>query len=328
MSEEDRLSVSVPDGAGKTRLDKVLADLCPDHSRSRLKALIGDGAVCVNGVLCTDAARKVTDRDRLDVHIPPPEDDTPQAQNIPLDIVYEDGEMLVINKAAGMVVHPGAGQPDGTLVNALLHHCRDSLSGIGGVRRPGIVHRLDKDTSGLMVVAKTDRAHQGLADQLADRSLSRIYQALVWKVPVPLKGTIDKPVGRHPANRLKMSVRGRDGREAVTHYHMKQAYGESASFVECTLQTGRTHQIRVHMQAAGYPLIGDPLYGLPQQEGRSLLNRGGYDDEAKDKLLSFPRQALHAWTIRFIHPVSGEEMKFEVEMPDDMAALRGWLDLK
>lgn len=304
------------------RLDKVLADLVGDVSRSRLKALILDEQVTLNGEVCNDASRKVFAGDKIHLVVPDAVEALPQPENIPLDVVYEDDDMLVINKAVGMVVHPGAGNQSGTLVSALLYHCGDSLSGIGGVKRPGIVHRLDKDTSGLMVVAKNDRAHNGLAAQLVDRSLSRIYQALVWKEPTPIKGTVNAPIGRHQTNRLKMSVRSHaSGREAITHYLREETFNGIASLVTCRLQTGRTHQIRVHMQHLGHPLLGDPLYGLPPQEQRSLMNRGGYDEETREAVLAFPRQALHAAAIHFIHPLTEEEMEFEAEMPTDLQGL-------
>ena len=307
------------------RLDKVLTDLVGDISRSRLKNLILEEQVSLNGDVCNDASRKVFPGDKIHLIIPDAIDALPQPENIPLDIVYEDDDMLVINKAVGMVVHPGAGNQNGTLVSALLYHCEGSLSGIGGVKRPGIVHRLDKDTSGLMVVAKNDRAHNGLSEQLVDRSLSRRYLALVWKEPSPIKGTINAPIGRHQTNRLKMSVRSHaSGREAITHYLREESFNGIASLVACKLQTGRTHQIRVHMQHLGHPLLGDPLYGLPPQEQRSLMNRGGYDEEAREAVLAFPRQALHAAGIQFIHPVTGEEMEFESDMPAD---LQGLLDI-
>jgi 23S rRNA pseudouridine1911/1915/1917 synthase len=230
--------------------------------------------------------------------------------------------MLVINKAVGMVVHPGAGNQNGTLVSALLYHCGDSLSGISGVKRPGIVHRLDKDTSGLMVAAKNDRAHNGLAAQLLDRSLSRLYQALVWKEPTPIKGSVNAAIGRDQKNRLKMAVRARaSGREAITHYLREETFNGVAALVACRLETGRTHQIRVHMQHLGHPLIGDQLYGLPQQEQRSLLNRGGYEEDVREAILAFPRQALHAAGIHFIHPVTGEAMEFEADLPPDLQEL-------
>jgi 23S rRNA pseudouridine1911/1915/1917 synthase len=304
------------------RLDKVLADLVGDVSRSRLKNLIVDGQVTLNGITCADASRKVAPGDEISLTIPEAVEALPQPENIPLDIVYEDDDMLVINKAVGMVVHPGAGNQNGTLVSALLHHCGDSLSGINGVKRPGIVHRLDKDTSGLMVAAKNDRAHNGLAAQLLDRSLSRLYQALVWKEPTPIKGSINAAIGRDQKNRLKMSVRARaSGREAITHYLREETFNGVASLVACRLETGRTHQIRVHMQHLGHPLLGDQLYGLPQQEQRSLLNRGGYGEETRDAVLAFPRQALHAAGIHFIHPVTGDAMEFEADLPPDMQEL-------
>ena len=260
------------------------------------------------------------------ITLPPLEDPIPKAENIPLDIIYQDADLLVINKPVGLTVHPGAGQHDGTLVNALLHHCAGELSGIGGVARPGIVHRLDKDTSGLMVVAKHDRAHQGLSDQLADRTLGRIYTAFVWKVPMPIKGIIDQPIGRHKTSRTKMAIRGASAREAVTHYHMEQAYGTAAAKVICQLESGRTHQIRVHMAHIKHPLIGDSTYGLAAQEGRSLLNRAGADEAVREAIMATGRQALHASQIHFIHPISGEEMAFEAPLPDDLQVLENLLE--
>lgn len=310
--------------AGAGRMDKVLSALAGEGvSRSRLKALILDGQVKLNGKTCDDPSLKISVGDELSLTIPEAVEALPQPENIPLDIIYEDEHMLVINKPAGMVVHPGAGNPNGTLVSALLYHCGDTLSGIGGVRRPGIVHRLDKETTGLMVVAKNDIAHNGLAAQLSDRSLSRVYHALVWKAPTPIKGKINAPIGRHLSSRIKMSVRGHaSGREAVTHYFREQTFGNDLiSLVTCKLETGRTHQIRVHMQHIGHALLGDPLYGLPPQEQRALLNRGGYEEEARDFVMSFPRQALHAGEITFIHPVTDEEMTFEAELPEDFESL-------
>jgi len=325
---EDLQSFTVSPQSGVGRLDKILSTLAGEGvSRSRLKVLIEDGQVMLNGKTCDDASAKVVIGDEITLVIPDIIEATPQPENIPLDIVYEDDDMLVINKAAGMVVHPGAGNPHGTLVSALLYHCGDTLSGIGGVRRPGIVHRLDKDTSGLMVVAKNDRAHQGLAVQLSDRSLSRVYHALVWKEPTPMKGVINLPVGRHQTSRIRMSVRSHTmGREAITHYLRQESFRGIASLVTCKLETGRTHQIRVHMQHLGHPLLGDPLYGLPPQEQRSLLNRGGYSEEQRDYVMAFPRQALHAAEISFIHPISGEEMTFDSPVPADFEALYDLLD--
>ena len=317
---DDAVTTVTVDHAG--RLDKVLSDLIEGVSRSRLKVLIEDGQVMLNGRMFNDASGKVSPGDKITLTIPEAIEALPQPENIPLDIVYEDNDLLVINKAVGMVVHPGAGNQNGTLVSALLYHCGDTLSGIGGVKRPGIVHRLDKDTSGLMVVAKNDIAHNGLASQLVDRSLSRIYQAFVWKMPTPIKGTVNVPIGRDQKSRVKMAVRSHAmGREAITHYLRGETFHDVASLVTCQLQTGRTHQIRVHMNHLGHPLIGDPVYGLPPQEQRSLVNRGGYEDDAKEAILNFPRQALHAAEIHFIHPVTGEEMEHESDLPDDLESL-------
>jgi len=317
--EDDITTVTVEAGG---RLDKVLADLAGGASRSRLKNLILEGQVTLNGKVCDDPSLKVSAGDEISLTIPEATEALPQPENIPLDIVYEDDDLLVINKAVGMVVHPGAGNMNGTLVSALLHHCGDTLSGIGGVKRPGIVHRLDKDTSGLMVVAKNDMAHNGLAEQLSDRSLTRVYHALVWKMPTPIKGTINAPIGRHLNHRTKMAVRSHAaGREAITQYLRVETFNDVASLVTCKLQTGRTHQIRVHMLHIGHPLLGDPLYGLPPQEQRGLINRGGYDEEAREQILAFPRQALHAAEIAFIHPVYGEEMEFTAPAPGDFEGL-------
>lgn len=310
----------VPDDLASVRLDKALATLCPEMSRSRLKVLIESGDVFLDGAVCADASLKVAAGQEISLTIPPPVAAQPQAERIPLDIVYEDAHLLVIDKPAGLVVHPGAGNWTGTLVNALLYHCGDTLSGIGGVARPGIVHRLDKDTSGLMVAAKTDAAHRGLAAQLEDRSLSRTYCALVWKAAPP-KGTVDKPIARHANSRLKMTVPARGGREARTHYRRMAVYRDAVSLIECDLETGRTHQIRVHMSAIGHPLLGDPLYGMQETGQRSLLKKAGYDESVVAAVLGFPRQALHAARIRFIHPVTGEEMAFARALPQDFAGL-------
>lgn len=303
------------------RLDKVLAVRFPDLSRSRLKALVLEGEVSVNDEICRDPSRKMKEGVVLSLAVPPPVESTPEPENIPLEIVYEDEALLVINKQAGLVVHPGAGNWSGTLVNALLYHCGDTLSGIGGVRRPGIVHRLDKDTTGLMVVAKSDLAHQALSAQLADRTLGRHYKALVWGRPQLSKGSVDQPIGRHPAARLKMAVNRKNGREAVTHYTVDDHYGEAASLLDCRLESGRTHQVRVHMAYIKHPLLGDPLYGLQDNAATSLLKRSGYGEEVVEDILAFPRQALHAWKLHFLHPLQDEEMTFEAPLPDDMLRL-------
>ena len=323
MSET--LQFVIEENASPMRLDKALAALTPDYSRARLQPLIKSGQVVVSGYIIKKPSHEVLAGDEITLTVPPAVEDEIKAEDIPLDIVYEDDDLLVINKAVGMVVHPGAGNWDGTLVNALLHHCKGNLSGIGGVQRPGIVHRLDKETSGLRVVAKNDYAHQGLSEQLQDRSLSRIYTAFTWRVPTILKGKVDMPIGRDSANRIKMAIMMHSGREAVTHYRVQDRYGDAASNIECKLESGRTHQIRVHMKHIKHPLIGDPLYGLPAQEGTALLKRAGYEQEAITAIMSFDRQALHAGEIGFIHPTSGEEMRFKCEMPADLLNLKNHL---
>lgn len=305
------------------RLDKVLAGIIEDMSRARVQALIVDGHAKINGYPAKSGSAKVKVGDHVALEIPEPVASEPQAEDIPLDIVYEDDDMLVINKVAGMVVHPGAGNHSGTLVNALLHHCRDSLSGIGGVLRPGIVHRLDKETSGLMVAAKHDKAHKGLSAQLQDRSLSREYTALVLKVPTPIKGFVEGSIGRDPRNRLRMAYNPKGGKAARTFYHVVKSFQAGASMVQCKLESGRTHQIRVHMQAMGHCLIGDKLYGAQPTAVRSALSKAGYEDSVIDACLSFPRQALHAQKIAFVHPMSGEAMEFSCDYPADLAELFG-----
>ncbi|WP_245580103.1 RluA family pseudouridine synthase [Niveispirillum irakense] len=300
------------------RLDRALADAlaAAGLSRSRLAALIAQGHVATGGQTIEDGSRRVKQGQCYDVTVPASAPATPQPQAIPLSIIYEDADLLVIDKAAGMVVHPAAGNADGTLVNALLHHCGADLSGIGGVRRPGIVHRLDKDTSGLIVVAKNDKAHQGLSAQFADRSLSRTYQAVVWGVPAPRSGEITGNIGRHPSDRKRMAVLERGGKPAITRYTLLRALGPAASLVECKLLTGRTHQIRVHMTHIGHPLVGDQVYGRIRQ-GRTR----GVSEAGKQALAGFPRQALHAAAIEFIHPATGVKMGFTTVLPDDFKGL-------
>ena len=316
--------VVAPEDAGQ-RMDKFLAAQAPELSRTRIQNLVSEGQVLLNGEVWDSASHKLKAGDEIVISVPEARDDTPVAEDIPLDIVYEDDALIVINKPVGLVVHAGAGHADGTLVNALLHHCGDTLSGIGGVKRPGIVHRLDKDTSGLMLVAKTDKAHKKLSAQLSDRTLHRRYKALVWGTPVPRKGVVDAPIGRHPSNRQKMGVVHRNGREARTQYLLVEEWGP-VSMVECTLETGRTHQVRVHMAHAGYPLLGDPLYGLARNGQTSRLKKGGLAEELIPQVLDFPRQALHAAEIAFIHPLTDEEMWFEADLPEDMQALISIID--
>lgn len=303
------------------RLDKILAEACEGLSRTRLKALILDGAVMVDGAVCRDPSGLITEGQAMTVAVPEAVPHHPEPENIPLDIVYEDDDLLVINKQAGLVVHPGAGNPSGTMVNALLYHCGDSLSGIGGVLRPGIVHRLDKDTTGLMVVAKSDAAHQGLSAQLSDRSLSRVYKALVWKIPTPAFGHVDAPIARSTANRQKMMIARRGGRDAVTHYKVTERFGESVGLVECRLETGRTHQIRIHMAHIGHPLVGDPIYGAQPTAQRALLKKMDLEAEKIEDIIGLPRQMLHAFHIGFIHPLTGETMEFEAKLTGDFEAV-------
>ncbi|MBP2302212.1 RluA family pseudouridine synthase [Azospirillum picis] len=315
------LAYRIPDTAAGDRLDKALAAGLPDLSRSRLRALLDQGCVRCDGRTITDASVRVKPGQIYEVRVPAAEPAEPRAQDIPLDVVFEDADVLVIDKPAGLVVHPAAGNPDGTLVNALLAHCGDSLSGIGGVRRPGIVHRLDKDTSGLMVVAKNDRAHHGLTEQFADRTLSRTYLALVWGVPNPAQGRIEGNIGRSSADRKKMAVVTGGGKPAATRYRVLQRFGQAAALVECVLETGRTHQIRVHLTHAGHPLVGDPLYG----RGRSGRPGGKFasllPEPARGPLVGFPRQALHAAALTFRHPGTGEIVTFHSPIPADIHEL-------
>jgi len=309
--------------AAPDRLDKALALAFPEVSRARFQALIAEGAVRVEGVAVTEPRHKVKPGNMLSVVLPEPSAAAPQPESIALSIVHEDKDLIVIDKPSGLVVHPGAGNETGTLVNALIAHCGDSLSGIGGVRRPGIVHRLDKDTSGLLVVAKNDRAHHGLSEQFAahgrDGRLQRSYLAIVWGVPERRIGTVSAAIGRSTANRQKMAVsRSTTAREAVTHYEVLEQLGKPplASLVRCELETGRTHQIRVHMAHIGHPLLGDSVYGAGFRSSAVKLS-----EDAKTALKSLNRQALHATTLGFEHPLSGKPLRFESPAPEDFATL-------
>ncbi len=293
------------------RLDLFLRQRCPELSRSRIQTLVKEGSVCVNGQ-AVRPAYLVQEGDRVELEVPAPQPLEVAPEHIALDIVYEDGDLLVVNKASGMTVHPAPGARDGTLVNALLHHCGD-LSGINGVLRPGIVHRLDKDTSGLMVVAKSDVAHRGLAEQLHERQIERRYSALVWGIPKEARGVVDKPLGRNPKNRKKMGI-VEDGRAARTHYELSERF-DFTSLIQLKLETGRTHQIRVHMQDLGHPVFGDPVYaGRERTEGiRPEMRR-----RARWMLSLIKRQALHARQLNFVHPLTGEQMAFCADWPEDM----------
>lgn len=293
------------------RFDRAIADVVPSLSRERIQALLSEGRIVVKGAgPAPRASARVAAPMTLTIALPAPAAAEAVAQDMPLVVVHEDAHLIVIDKPAGMVVHPANGNPDGTLVNALLHHCAGQLSGIGGVARPGIVHRIDKDTSGLLVVAKSDVAHEGLARQFSDHSIDRVYHAITSGAPMPPAGTIDAPLARSAHDRKKIAVTadGR-GKRAVTHYKTLQRL-ENAAFIECRLETGRTHQVRVHMTHIGHPLLGDPVYGRSRSTHASTL-----------KSIGFARQALHAARLGFIHPVEGKSVTFDSPLPKDMQEL-------
>ena len=314
--------------AEATRLDRALALAFPEVSRSRFQVLIADGHVSVDGQPVTEIRHKVKPGASLRVEFPEAAEPEPKPEVMDLHIVYEDKDLIVIAKPAGLVVHPGAGNETGTLVNALIAHCGDSLSGIGGVKRPGIVHRLDKDTSGLLVVAKNDAAHQALSEQFAahgrDGRLQRAYLAVVWGAPERRQGTIHAAIDRSNANRKKMAVsRSAQARDAVTHYEILKTFGNPpvASLVRCILETGRTHQIRVHMAHIGHPLLGDKTYGSGFRASERTLS-----ESARDALKTLNRQALHATTLGFEHPRTGKPLHFDSPAPDDLASLLAALE--
>ncbi len=327
LAPDTMSTLDVPPDAAGMRLDRWLAQSLPAFSRSRLQGLIVAGEVRLDGQVVDDCGHRLKPGQRIDLVVPPPVAAEPVGQAIPLVIVHEDADLIVIDKPAGLVVHPAAGHEDGTLVNALIAHCGESLSGIGGVRRPGIVHRLDKDTSGLIVVAKNDHAHQELSAQFADHGrtgpLERAYLAIVWGMPRRPHGSIDAPLDRSSRNREKMAVvpEGR-GRHAITHYELLETYpiGSTtpvASLVRCTLETGRTHQIRVHMAHIGHPLLGDRVYGS------GFVTKAARLPEApRQALAALDRQALHATLLGFAHPTSGETLSFTADPPDDFAKLQ------
>lgn len=304
------------------RLDKFLSAKMPDFSRSRLQKLIADGYVESDEVVIADNSHKVKIGDSFQVTIPPAQEAEPLPQEIALDIVYEDDDIIVVNKAAGMTVHPASGAHDGTLVNALLFHCRGNLSGIGGVKRPGIVHRIDKDTSGLLVVAKNDNAHKFLSEQFAEHSIERTYIAVVYGVPNHLSGKIEGFIGRSKFDRKKMAVTEVGGKYAVTNYKTLQIFGKAAAVVQCNLETGRTHQIRVHLSSIGNALIGDKVYVKNKKSEIAL------PAELKNYVNNFPRQALHAKSLGFIHPRKKEFVQFDSVLPSDMAELVTKLGIK
>jgi 23S rRNA pseudouridine1911/1915/1917 synthase len=308
MSTEEIITGTIP---APTRLDKALAD-ATDLSRARIQALIAEGQVEIAGQPASSASAKVAAGTQFRITLPPATEAEARPQDIQIDIAFEDEHLIVVNKPAGMVVHPAAGNPDGTLVNALLHHCAGQLSGIGGVARPGIVHRIDKDTSGLLVVAKSDAAHEGLAKQFAAHTVHRRYLAVCGGHPNPPEGTIDAKLGRSDANRKKMAVLDKNssrGKQAITHYKVLQRL-DSSALIECRLETGRTHQVRVHCASIGHALLGDPLYGRTPKSLKTLLSVQG-----------FARQALHAAELGFLHPILGQELRFHADLPADMQEL-------
>jgi 23S rRNA pseudouridine1911/1915/1917 synthase len=322
LRHKDKIAIACSDAGD--RLDRMLAAHTA-LSRSRLKALILDGKVTIGVRTIRDPSYRVNAGETVTLSLPPPVPAAPAPEHIPLNVVYEDAEIIVIDKPAGLVVHPAPGHGSGTLVNALIAHCGDSLSGIGGVKRPGIVHRLDKDTTGLMVVAKTDRAHHALAAQFADHGrsgpLKRGYLTLVWGAPDRPKGTIDAPIARHPRSRDKMAVRA-GGRASITHWQVIERYKGNdakpvASLLACRLETGRTHQVRVHLAHAGHPLLGDAVYGRGFKTKDAQLA-----PPAREALAALGRQALHAYLLAIEHPTSRETLEFRSELPSDFARLR------
>src|SRR5215469_6627549 len=329
QNHSGRLEITVAGDEGSVRIDRVLAARHPDLSRSRLKGLILAGAVSVGTAVIRDPAYHVARGDTITIDLPEPAPAEPEGEDIALDIVHEDDDIIVIDKPKGLVVQPAAGHASGTLVNALIAHCGASLSGIGGVRRPGIVHRLDKDTTGLMVVAKNDRAHQSLTAQFADHGrtgpMQRGYLAFVWGVPSRPRGTIEAPIDRHPHAREKMAVR-ENGRKAVTHYEVREVFNGQdgkpvASLLALQLETGRTHQIRVHLSHIGPPLLGDAIYGPHFKTKASQLGTN-----ARQALAALGRQALHAYLLVLEHPRTGEILHWKTPLPEDLLLLEGELE--
>ena len=319
---ERRVEIAIAAAEEGLRLDRALQQRLPELSRTRLKQLILSGQIRREGEASRDPAQRVRPGQNFVVLLPAPDEAVPAAQAMALDIRFEDAHLLVLDKPAGLVIHPAPGNPDGTLVNALVAHCGPSLAGIGGVRRPGIVHRLDKDTSGLIVVAKTDLAHRALSRDFAARRIERAYSAFVWGVPVPASGEIAGNIGRSPRNRKKMAVVSEPhGKPAATRYRVERGFGDKAALLECRLLTGRTHQIRVHLSHAGHPLIGDPVYGT--RGGRAVARSG----PAGAAVSALPRQALHARLLGFAHPATAQRLRFESALPADLERLFEDLEL-
>ena len=321
------VDITLPAGFAEERADRLLANAAPSLSRGRVQALIRDGRVTLDGATIADASRRVKPGQKLTVTVPVPEERRLEPEPMALDIVYEDEWLIVVDKPAGLVVHPGAGNDRGTLVSGLLAHGDGRLSSIGAPTRPGVVHRIDKDTSGLIVFAKTDAAHLALARQFADHTIRRAYTAIVWGVPAVDPGRSEGNIGRHATDRQRMAVVTRGGKPAVTHYRIANMVGvvevsekPLASVLDCRLETGRTHQIRVHLSHVGHPLVGDPVYG------RSPARLQRMEDPRIKAMCSFPRQALHARRLGFVHPVTGRRLKFESPLPQDMRELLASLE--
>lgn len=327
----NRLTATASDNDKGTRLDRFLSEALPELSRSRAKALIKEGTVSLNGRTADDPKAGVSPGETYTLDMPDPVPATPEPENIPLDILFEDEHLILVNKPAGMAVHPAPGSWQGTLVNALLHHCAGELPGIGGVERPGIVHRIDKGTTGVLAVAKTEAAHAGLSKLFKAHDIERTYLAITRGAPRPLVGTVDMRIARSTSDRKKMAVirdeESESGRHAITHYKAKETFGEldkgvglpAAALIECRLETGRTHQIRVHLAHIGAPLIGDPTYG--RQRGIKAYGSGEAFIEATTLARKFERQALHAASLGFVHPVTGEDVFAEAPLPPDFAEL-------
>ncbi|WP_300390425.1 RluA family pseudouridine synthase [Henriciella sp.] len=326
-----KLTATASPADNGTRLDRYLSEQFADLSRSRAKALVKEGAVTANGALADDPKAPVRPGMTYEIDMPPPVPATPEPEDIPLDVLFEDEHLILVNKPAGMAVHPAPGSWQGTLVNALLHHCKGELPGIGGVERPGIVHRIDKNTTGVLAVAKTEAAHAGLSKLFKKHDIERTYRAITRGAPRPLVGTVDMAIARSTADRKKMAVvrdeESEVGRHAVTHYKALETFGEldkgtglpAAALMECRLETGRTHQIRVHMAHIGAPLIGDPTYA--RYRGIKAYGSGEAFIAATTLARKFDRQALHAASLGFVHPVTGEDIFAEAPLPEDMAEL-------
>ena len=319
IDDDSKIEIVIDESHEGQRLDKALGHVVDGVSRGQIQKLISNGSVLINGYIATSSKQNV----RINDHIVLPKitcDEEPLAQNIPLDIVYDDDHIAVINKQSGLVVHPGAGQKQSTLVNALLHIYGDCLRNVGDPFRPGIVHRLDKDTSGLMMVAKSPLAYERLVKKLSERSINRVYHAFVWAVPQIISDTIDKPIGRHRRQRHKMAVHD-EGKQALTTYRLLDHYADAISLVECKLHTGRTHQIRVHMMSIGHYVLGDRLYGIQPTKAQSIVKKACFGPQCSDVLLNTPRQALHAKELSFSHPVTDEFLSFSSPYPADFNAI-------